>query len=527
MNKRTRTRKPAGEPLAKRQAMLRVLADQVAAIIWTTDTAQKFTSAVGGGLAALGLEPGQLEGMSVSEYLGTTDKDHAALAGHDRALSGEPAAYELVWRGRTYSVHLEPIRDKKGGVEGVAGIALDISDRRREQEDLERSMALLRSTLDSTADGILVVDENSRILHYNRRFIEMWRIPDSVVASGDANETLAFVLDQIVDPGAFVTKTMDRYAHPSSESLDILQFKDGRIFERYSPGRRGAGDPVRARVWSFRDVTARLRADEERGRSLSLLEAALESTADGLLVVDLEGRIVTYNRKFVEMWKIPESIVASRDDEKSLAYVLDQLKAPDAFLRKVKDLYQHPESQSFDWLEFHDGRIFERYSQPQRVHGRIIGRVWSFRDVTDRARMEEILRRQARTFEHMFDGVLVTDLSGKIVDCNPGAEKMFGHTREGLLGKTPETILSPAEDRDLLSKMLEGMRRQGRWGGLVRFRRKDGVRGTCETVVVPHSDEYGRTRAAIFIHRDITDRTELERLLREYQGLDDTGYGRG
>lgn len=522
-----KTRKGAAEPPAQRKEILRVLADHVAAIIWTTDTALKFESIFGAGLAKLALEPGQLVGTSVPDYLGTSDPDHPALAGHRAALAGDPAAYELVWRERTYAVHLEPLRNKAGAVEGVMGVALDVSDQRREHEELERSMALLRSTLDSTADGILVVDENGRILNYNRRFVEMWRIPDSVVASGDDNQALAFVLDQLVEPGVFVTKTMDHYARPGDESLDVLRFKDGRTFERYSPARRGSADPTRARVWSFRDVTARIRADEEHGRSLSLLEAALESTADGLLVVDVEGKIVTYNRKFVEMWRIPEGIVASRDDEKALGYVLDQLKAPDAFLRKVKDLYQHPESQSFDWLEFHDGRIFERYSQPQRVRGRIIGRVWSFRDVTDRTRMEEILRRQARTFEHMFDGVLVTDLSGKIIDCNPGAEKMFGHAREGLLGKTPETILSPAEERDLLSKMLEAMRRQGRWSGLVRFRRKDGARGTCETVVVPHLDEYGRTCAAIFVLRDVTDRKELERQLREYQGLDDTGLGRG
>jgi PAS domain S-box-containing protein len=141
--------------------------------------------------------------------------------------------------------------------------------------------------------------------------------------------------------------------------------------------------------------------------------------------------------------------------------------------------------------------------------------------------MEEILRRQARTFEHMFDGVIVTDLSGRVIDCNPGAEKMFGHEKEALLGKSNETLLSPAEDRDLTQRILDGMRKTGRWAGKVRFRRKDGVRGTCDTVVVPHTDEYGRTCAAIFIHRDITDRTELERQLQELQGYDDSGLGRG
>ena len=79
------------------------------------------------------------------------------------------------------------------------------------------------------------------------------------------------------------------------------------------------------------------------------------------------GRSSSYNRKFVDMWRIPDPIVAARDDKRAISYVLDQLKSPEAFVKKVRDLYVHPESQSFDWLEFKDGRIFERYSQPHRV----------------------------------------------------------------------------------------------------------------------------------------------------------------
>jgi PAS domain S-box-containing protein len=270
-----------------------------------------------------------------------------------------------------------------------------------------------------------------------------------------------------------------------------------------------------------------VKSEEDRGESLSLLEATLESTADGILVIDREGQIVRHNRKFAEMWRVPETLFASADDAKLLAFVINQLKNPDAFLRKIKDLYDHPEAQSFDWLEFSDGRMFERYSQAQHVGDTVIGRVWSFRDVTDRSRMEEILRRQARTFEHMFDAVVVTDVAGRIVDCNPAAEKMFGHAREALLGKSPGTLLSPAEDQQLTGKMLDAILKVGRWSGQVRFRRKDGARGTSQTTVVPHSDEYGRTTAAIFIHRDITDRKELERRLAEIQGFEDTGIGRG
>ncbi|MFN2634238.1 MAG: PAS domain S-box protein [Thermoanaerobaculia bacterium] len=509
-----------------RQQMLRLLADQMPVVIWTTDPDLKFVSSMGGGLPLLGLTPDRLAGMSLFEYFGTTDEEFAPIAAHRRALAGESVSYQLAWSNQVYSAQVQPLRGPGDRIEGVVGVALDVTDRDRAEKELKRLVALLRSTLDSTEDGILVVDDAGRIVTYNRRFVEMWGIPEELVEAGDDDKAIAYVLDQLVDPGLMVTRTMDHYAHLDTETYDLLKFKNGRVFERFSPAPSAPG-AERVRVWSFRDITDRIRADEERSRSLSLLEATLESTADGLLVVDTDGKIVSYNRKFVEMWKIPESVVASGDDARALAFVLDQLKAPDSFLKKVRDLYDHPDSQSFDWLEFHDGRVFERYSQPQRVGGATIGRVWSFRDVSDRLRMEEILRRQARTFEHMFDAVIVTDLSGGILDCNPGAEKMFGYSREAMLGKNPEMLLSPAEERDKTAKMLDGMRHTGRWQGSVRFRRNDGARGTSETVVVPHSDEYGRLTAAIFVHRDVTAVKELERQLREMQGNEDSGMGRG
>jgi len=119
-----------------------------------------------------------------------------------------------------------------------------------------------------------------------------------------------------------------------------------------------------------------------------LLRATIDSTADGILVVDRAGRIAVHNRRFAEMWGIPRGVVVGSDDCAAISLVRAQIRDPEAFVARVRALYAMPEAESFDVVELVDGRIFERYSQPQRISGRCVGRVWSFRDVTQRRRAE-------------------------------------------------------------------------------------------------------------------------------------------
>ncbi len=506
-----REREEAEDVVHERDETLRVVTAELPGVFWMTDRDLLFTASLGAGRKALGVPP-DIIGMSLFAYFKTTDPEFLPIAAHRRALAGESVTYEIEWNGRAFQSHVEPQHNADGTVRGVVGVAFDVTERRNARAELEHSVALLKATVDATADGILVVDPGGRMVRFNRRFVEMWGIPEDVAESRDESRALAFVLGKLRDPAAFVKKVMTVYAQPASASHDVVELSDGRLIERDSLPQVVDGSTV-GRVWSFRDVTDRTHAGEEIEETLSLLKATLEATADGILVVDREGRIVSFNKKFVDMWRIPPDVIASRDDSRAIGFVLDQLREPDRFVKKVRELYDEPEAKSYDWLEFKDGRMFERYSSPQKIGGKTVGRVWSFHDVTRLRLMEDTIRRHARAFDHISDAVITMDLEARIVDWNPGAEKMFGYAKDEMLGKTPD-VLRPADVTTTARELLGTMLRDGRWSGEMRFVRKDSTAGVVDTTIVPLYDDFGRTLAALAVCRDVTDRKSLEEYRR-------------
>lgn len=143
-----------------------------------------------------------------------------------------------------------------------------------------------------------------------------------------------------------------------------------------------------------RDITEKKTYEANLAKSLSLLEATFEATADGILVVDKKGDWSNFNQKFIDLWSIPSHLQKTGKNKEGLDYVLDAIIDPEKFSAKVNALFSDAKVQSFDMVELKNGKVLECFTHPQRIGDRIVGRVWSFSNITERLRIENELRKR-------------------------------------------------------------------------------------------------------------------------------------
>lgn len=271
--------------------------------------------------------------------------------------------------------------------------------------------------------------------------------------------------------------------------------------------------------------TAR-RAEEEREKSIGLLRATFEATADGILVQDEDGRIVRFNDRCREMWRVPDEVVSSRDERRVLSFVLTQIRDPDSLVAKLRELGRNPDQERFELIEFNDGRVFECHSRPQRVGGKNVGRVWSFSDNTSRRRAELALAKSEKRYRTLFeeskDAVFISIPGGRLVDVNSAAVEMFGFSSKEEMLQVPswDFLLSDGDlqaGRELM--MQQGFVRDFE----VEAKRKDGERITLLVTASAARDEQGNVVEVRGVSRDVTGQRRLEAQFRQSQKLEAVG----
>ncbi|HEY4611840.1 MAG TPA: PAS domain S-box protein, partial [Bacteroidota bacterium] len=430
-------------------------------------------------------------------------------------------AKETIWSNVTASL----IRDNKGSPLYSLRIVENITDQKMAEFAVKESERKYRTLTEQSNDAIYLLYEGKFDV-VNKKFMELFGVSAEEVRSPDFNflelvapESIPLIQErqQKVARGEepplryeFMARSRQNRLIPVEASVSYISYKGSKAVQGI-----------------LRDVTERKNAEEGLKQMLSLLQSTLESTADGLLLVDLTGKIVTFNVRFAQMWRIPQEVLESGDDDRAIAYVLDQLKEPGVFASKVRELYAQPEAESFDVLEFKDGRVFERYSIPQRAEGKAVGRVWSFRDITTRRQAEEALRQSEEKYRALFeeskDVIFISTVDGRFIDLNPAGVALFGYaSKEELLQvDIARELYFNQNDRKAFHRIIEQH-------GFVRdfelaLRRKDGEKLIVLETATAVRDEDNAIIAYRGIIRDITERKRLEEQLRQAQKLQSIG----
>jgi PAS domain S-box-containing protein len=269
------------------------------------------------------------------------------------------------------------------------------------------------------------------------------------------------------------------------------------------------------------DITARKQAEEELKLKNAILSTQQEVSLDGILVVDDNAKIVSYNQRFVEMWGVPPKLIEGKVDQPILEFVANEAADALSFLQRVQYLYEHRQEISREEIMLKDGRVFDRYSAPMiGLDGRYYGRVWFFRDTTERKLAEEELRSQEeRTrlmIDHAFDVVVTADSDFRVIGWNRQAEKTLGWTRADILGCDLLDTIIPPSRREARRADLERFQATGEWPDLNRLiqssaMHRGGREVPVELTITPI--HVGQEYIFTLFLRDITERLQAEATL--------------
>lgn len=294
---------------------------------------------------------------------------------------------------------------------------------------------------------------------------------------------------------------------------------------RHADGRLIAVERRVTRVWMrpgqavyllvLRDQSAQRRVEDELEKIVAELRATLESTADGILVTDLHGAIRGFNAAFAELWDLPREFLTARDDAAIHQWMREQVLDLDGFVQRLSDIDEQPLLRANDVVKLRSGRVLERLTLPQYGRGRPIGRVASFRDITEQLANAQRLQLAGRVFESSLDAIFVTDAAQNVVAVNASCERLTHRGREALQGMPMDRLLHHPLDPDWYAHAQLQLERKGSWEGELWHRRADGEVLPGQVSLVRISDEDGQTLQHVGFFRDLTETVAAHKRIEE------------
>ncbi|MGL5065134.1 MAG: EAL domain-containing protein [Microcoleus sp.] len=416
------------------------------------------------------------------------------------------------------------IRDSKGEVTGKLYIAQDITDRKRSERDLQRSEKKFRQ-LAETVNAAAFIYQGRQLRYVNSQTAAITGYTREELLSLDLYDPIASEYRSVVKNWSKISPQQENIN--SKYELQLVKKTGEKIWIEATVDVIKYEKKASILVTAF-DISDRKQAELELAASISLLKATIESTADGILAVDSQGKIISFNHKFAQMWQVPDFLLDARDNNQVWGFAIEQLKYPESFLKSTKELFDRPEVESYDIVEFKDGRIFERLSLPQCTGGKITGRVFSFRDVTERLRSEEELRKSEERFHLLTratnDAVWDFNLLKNEYWLSEEFDKVFGYKlkedRAIELAVWRQNI-HPEERERVVASFNAAMAGDAQcWSEEYSFRRADGgYVFVLDRGYIIRNDS-GKAVRAIGTMMDITQRKQAEEIIR-YQAVYD------
>jgi PAS domain S-box-containing protein len=464
-------RKRFEESLKKQKEEFETIFNLVPSQIWFKDTRNNFIRVNRQGCADIGMTSDQIEGHSAEELFPSfavqyfkddlevinTGKPKLGIIEKINTINGE-----LRW----VLSDKVPVFGKDGKVTGLIAVVQDITEKKHAEEEI----AMLAHSLRSINECVSITNLEDQLLFVNESFVKTYGYTLSELIGKSINivrspKNLPEITNEIFPAtmhggwqGELINKKKDGTEFPIFLSTTILNDNNG--------------NPL-GLIGVATDITERKHADEELQWKTAFLEALVNSSIDGILVIDNHEKKILQNQRCIDLWKVPQNIVEQNDDAVQVQYVMNRTINPEQFVEKVRYMYDHPNEISHDEIEFKDGMFLERYSAPVLGQdGANYGRIWTFREITERKLREEEITMLAQALRSVKECVSITDLEDNIIFVNETFIQTYGYRLDELIGNNIELVRSQNNPSELVEKILPATK-LGEWQGELWNKRKD------------------------------------------------------